>query len=139
MKLFLLVFVIVVVGLILLWHFGKRPYKHRKVAQDKLEEYLMVVLKRGFNGGFLVIKIPNSSQFVQFSKYIREESGVGLQFDFPMVSWSENYYESVKSEASKNEFRFSVEKGSDNTEFITIDSNQDTARAVELATLIFQS
>ena len=62
-----------------------------------------------------------------------------MQFDFPKVLWSENYYELVKSEVSKNAFQFSLEKDSDCAEFIAVDLNQDISRAVALAKLIIQS
>jgi hypothetical protein len=126
-------------GPILFWHYGKKPYKHKGLAVDDLEKYFATLLNRGFNGGFLVIEVPKRPLFIQFSKYIGKQGSIGLQFDFPRVGWSENYYELVKNEASKSKFQFSLQRGSDHTEFITINLNQDIAQAVVLSKLVLQS
>ncbi len=126
-------------GLIILWRYGKKPYKHKGLIVNELEKYFTTLLNRGFNGGFLVIEVPKRQLFIQFSKYVGKQGNIGLQFDFPRVGWSENYYELVKNEASKSKFQFSLQRGSDHTEFITIDLKQDITQAVVLAKLVLQS
>ena len=94
------------VGFVSFWYFGKKPYKHRGLSQENLTEYFEALFARGFNGGNLIIEVPDGPLFIQFSKYIVKKGEVGLQFDFPSMPWSEKYYELLKRELTKKGLRF---------------------------------
>ncbi len=117
---------------------GRRSHKHRRVPLADLERFFDALLKRGFNGGFMVIEVPKTSVFIQFSKYILKKGHVGLQLDFPLVPWSEKYRESLRHELSKAGFDFRLTAGSDGTEFVTVDLGQNIGRCVAVAKLVLQ-
>ena len=124
-----------------LWYIGRKPYKHRRVPQANLNTYFEALLNRGFNGGVLIIEIPGSPLFLQFSKYIFRDGHVGLRFVFPLAPWSESYYEQVCRELSKRGFdlvTLPTSKGQV-SEFLTVDLKQNIAEAVNVARLVIQS
>ncbi len=141
MKLFFILFVLTAVALTCFWYFGRKHYKHKVVPQRDLSRYFEALFTRGFNGGFLVIEVPNSPLFIQFSKYVLKNGHVGLQFDFPMAPWSEKYYELLKQELSKMSFELSTRptSGSKVREFLTVDLKQDIVSATTLARFVLQS
>jgi hypothetical protein len=135
------IFTVVVIALAVLFYFGEKPWKIKNVSLDELEKYLEALLKRGFNGGFLIMEVPQTSLFVQFSKYIKKKGPTGLQFDFPLAPWSEKYYNRLKSQLSKEKINYSTEEvsGGKVEEFLTVDLEQNIAKAAEVARLTLRS
>jgi hypothetical protein len=116
------------------------PYKHRNLAQDELKEFLKVLLHRGYDRGFLCIKVPRRKEFLQFSKYIGGTKAVGLQFDFPLAEWSKGYYGALGGildrEGIQYERQATGEEGV--PEFTLVDFERDLATALKLAKLVLQ-
>ena len=79
------------------------------------------LLNRGFNGGFLVIKIRrNSEKFVQFYKYI-EKNSYGIVLSFPLVEWSKLYENKFRELCSKSNLKIDEK---DKT-FLDVDFKKD--------------
>jgi hypothetical protein len=136
MRIPIVLFVAACVAFILFSMWGRKPHKHREVSLADLEGFFEVLLRRGGNGGFMMIEIPRTSLFVQFSKYILNGGLIGLQFDFPLAPWSEMYYEPLKQELQEGGLHYTVEPGREGggvREFLTVDIGQDVRAAAGIA------
>jgi hypothetical protein len=122
-------------------YFGNKPKIHKNISQDDLVKYLEVLLFRGYNKGFIIIRLPKDKKFkrfLQFRKYIEDKKKVGLQFAYPLSSWSKPYYEKLKAILKERKIKFEIEKTEceEVPEFIIIDLKKDLAMAVLLSRLI---
>jgi hypothetical protein len=91
----ILVTLLVVAGAVtVLFVLGTRPAVHT-VGIHELRRYLDALLRRGYDGGHVLITAPDGSPFVQFRKYITPDGGYGLCLGFPRAPWSEPFYDEV--------------------------------------------
>ena len=138
---------ILIALVVLLRWWGKQPAKHRlNVAQGNFSRYLEALLYRGYDGGYAIIEASDRRRFIQFSKYIKNENGVGLQFDFPRAPWSEEYFGPLKALLEQRTINYEIqpvdpapEQNFKNqvVEFLVIDLAQDLNKASELSKLVF--
>ena len=92
----------------------------------------------------MVIEIPKTPVFIQFSKYIMKNGCIGLQFDFPLAPWSEEYYEQLKQELQRSGFCYTTGQTRADEEvlvreFLTVDIKKDVSKAATLARTILRS
>ena len=122
----------------ILYHYGKRPYRHKRVVADDLSNLFKVLLYRGYDGGLMFIEAPDRKRFLQFRKYIKSKSNVGIELGFPLAPWSGEYYEIVKESLERKGIDYSIAgtSGRVTTEFLLIDLKQDVGKGVEVARLI---
>jgi hypothetical protein len=120
---------------------GRRRHKHRRVRLADLDRFLGALLTRGFNGGLVVIEIPKTPLFLQFSKYVLKDGRVGLQLDFPVAPWSEKYYDRLKQELDKNGVYYTSQETRAHgvREFLMVDVKQSIGDAATLARTVFHS
>ena len=129
-----------VVAILLLFAVRKilaRAPRYRRTVQDDLTRFFKTLFERGYDRGFLVIEAPRG-RFIQFSKYIRRNGNLGLQFDFPLAPWSEKYYETLKKTLYERGIDYEIQSTSDDivAAFITIDFKNDFTRAMDVAKLV---
>jgi hypothetical protein len=77
---------------------GTRPAVHT-VGIQELPRCLDTLLRRGYDGGHVLITAPGGSPFVQFRKYLTPDGGYGLCLGFPRAPWSEPFYDDVMKQA----------------------------------------
>ena len=132
--------VVVVLAVLAFFWWGKKPHKHRNIAQDQLEEFLEALFYRGYDGGFICIEIPKSRSFIQFSKYMGTRGVVGLQFDFPLADWSKEYYAKLSSVLNDRAVKYEIQSTGEAgvSEFLVVDLKQDVKMASYLAKLVIQ-
>jgi len=120
---------------------AKRPYYHKHVTFPGIRVLLQALLKRGYDGGVLIIEDMKSEKFVQFAKYIKEKGTIGLESSFPQAPWSAQYYEKVKEFLRSEGIPFVVQRvdTSPVTEFIDIDCRTDIDLALRLVEGIFHN
>ena len=119
-----------------------KPLKHKIALSDvDFHKILSVFLDRGYNGGLLIIEAREGELFIQFLKYIDDDS-VGIRSDFPLAPWSKNYFDRLKQALDHRSTKYTVwdvpESDSLNnpvTRFLEIDLGQDLDAASELARL----
>ena len=88
----------IIIFIFLIYYLFKRPL--RKISE--LDMAINILLKRGFNGGTLIVDHPKTKTFVQFRKYIHKNGVYGIEAAFPNISWSKEFFSSVKSYVLKN-------------------------------------
>lgn len=134
---YLLIGAIVVILLIVALWWLRRPPRYRKTANDDLSKFFKALLYDDYPRGFLVIEAPNKNRFVQFSRYGTNRKA-GIQFDFPLAPWSQNYYEKLNGILHDKGIDFETQKTGEKVvvSFITIDLKQDLAKAMDLARLV---
>jgi hypothetical protein len=118
-----------------------RPVEHlEEVGLGDLQRCLDILLQRGYDLGFVIFEIPGDQRFVEFSKYVRDRQNRGVQLDFPRSTWSEPYYEQVKSLLEGKGIRYQVEDTPNGPvqEFIQVDFGQDLAGAAATCQDIFE-
>lgn len=121
-----------------LWQWGRRPAVH-KVAVADLRKYLQVLLRRGYPGGFMIIrerdKKNGQKRFIQFSKYVASPGRIGIELAFPLSGWSQEYYEQLKELLGVRGITYRVERTgrSDTREFLNVDFARDLDQAESIA------
>lgn len=135
----ILVFTILIVYIVIK---KNRPYKHRNINQKDVFRFLNSLLFRTGGQGFLVVELPISDYFIQFSKY-EFKNEVGLEFDFPLAPWSKKYYYYVEKTIISLKIKYkkdkvSNEKDNQVEEFLNIDFKQDINTAVKLSEALFR-
>jgi len=88
----------------------------------------------------MFIETPDRKKFLQFRKYIKSRSNVGLEFGFPLAPWSGEYYEKVKESLERKDIDYSIAGTNERvvTEFLLIDLRQDVEKGIEVARLILR-
>jgi hypothetical protein len=140
---YLIIIVVFFVLILAFVYFGKKPKIYKKISQKNLKYYLEILLNRGYDRGFIIIRISDDKKpkrIIQFSKYIGESKNVGMQFDFPLAQWSRPYYEKLKILLNENKIDFKIERISDEDvlEFIVIDFKRDLDEAFKLSILVLE-
>jgi hypothetical protein len=126
--------------LLLFLYFVRKPVINKRISHDNLKKYLEVLFYRGFDGGFMVIRIPKDKKFkrfLQFSKYIGSKKKIGLQFDYPLAEWSKPYYGKLKEIFEQEGIEFQIEKTDQKgvSEFIVVDVGKDLDKAEKISRL----
>jgi hypothetical protein len=127
-------------ALVILWHYGKRPYRYRSVHTRDLQRFFSTLLNRGYQGGLLILETGRNkgdSRFLQFSKYIREEGPAGLEFGFPLAPWSRPWYDVLRRKLEADGVRFELQSTGrqDTTQFLVVDFASDLTMAQRVAEL----
>lgn len=110
-----------------LWKVAKGiPY-----TLESIEDAINALLKRGYNGGFLVINIAKSEYFIQLRKYIRGPGDYGILLAFPHAEWSQGLFPQLKEfcESHGITYFIEVEKALKPLEFLHVDFEKDSAKA----------
>lgn len=125
--------------IVILWHYGKKPYKHLDISQNELEKYLKILLFRGYENGVMYIEVSNNIK-LKFSKYMYEKNLMGIQYSFPLEKWSKTYYDLLKKVLYDNNIKFKIDKNEDDDffELLIVDLKQDIKWAQNVATVILQ-
>ncbi|MDD2601165.1 MAG: hypothetical protein PHO37_18400 [Kiritimatiellae bacterium] len=71
-----------------IWHASRGVVRNLECIEAALNE----LLRRGYDCGFLVIKVSYSTKFVQIRKYITCPGKYGIQLAFPNARWSKKYF-----------------------------------------------
>lgn len=124
---------------LLLITMAKRPHYHKNVTLAQIRIHLEALLKRGYDGGFIIIEDMKSDKFVQFGKYVKEKGNIGLELGFPKAPWSETYYDNFKGFLRSENIRYVTQSVNSKpvTEFIDVDCRTDIDLALRLVKGIF--
>ena len=66
-----------------------------------------MLLRRGYEGAFVIFTDRETDRFVQIRKYIRAPGCFGLEMHFPRVKWSEPYYANAQRTMTQMGLQFS--------------------------------
>ena len=140
MSAWLIFMLLAAVGVLLLWQYGQRPRRYRNVQVGELARFIQTLLKRGYQGGLLILETKTSRsdrRFLQFSKYIREDGRAGLEFGFPNAPWSRAYYDALRRELDAKGVAFTLQDTGrhDTTQFLVVDLERDVTKAQRVAEL----
>jgi hypothetical protein len=116
-------------------YIASRTPKVHRVAPGELQKYLAILLRRGYDGGFMVIREAQGDRFLQFAKYIRPGGEYGLEFSFPQAPWSAEYHAKVKEhvEGLRLPARRTQMASGEVREFLEVDCGQNLELAEALA------
>jgi len=132
-------FVIVTVCLLLIKGFiqsGNSAY-----TSENFSLLLDVLLKRGFDGGTLVLSQNKSDKFLQFRKYILVEGSLGIKMDFPKADWSSEYFDLLREYLTINNISYEEIKAINENEldFIIVNLKEDICFSSELSCYVFET
>lgn len=122
---------------------GRRPAVHRATAED-LDEFIRTLLRRGHDGGILLIEEDLSSfrqrRFIQFSKYIAGPGRYGVELAFPCSPWSEGYFPTLRATLDEWGLPYRLERtGQPQTKaFLNVDVARRTDDGVRIARFILR-
>ncbi len=132
---------LLVLTLFALWWWGKQPAKHQ-VSLGGLDSYLAILLRRGYDGGYVLIQEPAShtgqGRFVQFRKYITSPGRFGIEFSFPDAPWSHEYFERTRSFLGEIGYPIRHERFPDGDVlgFLNVDLVHDVSTGARIASYI---
>jgi hypothetical protein len=114
-----------IIGVVLLILRGvKGPAK----TLETIERPISDLLKRGYDGGFLLIDIARTKNFLQLRKYINKPDEYGIELCFPNASWSSGYFQQLKELCDNEKLKYSITEKKDSSEsmeFLCIDFGKD--------------
>ena len=93
------------------------------------------LLKRGFDGGFLIITVAYTKKFIQFRKYIKSPGKYGIELCFPNAKWSHPYCMKLRSYCLENKIEFYVEQNNPLV-FLCTDFKRDVDLAHDFVKII---
>lgn len=129
----------IVVTIIILWWL-KKPIYYRNVERDEIERFIKGLLDVGADGSLLIIQHEGSPRFIQFAKYIENETKTNLHFGFPDAPWSRESFESLEKKLKSAGIKYKIQLTSDNEyvrKFLNVDNIRDIATAVRIANIAF--
>ena len=123
-------YLIAILGVLIAVFFW-RAAKGAVRSMDSLSGPLSDLLKRGYNCGFLIIKIGYSNKrFLLLRKYINGPGNYGIQLAFPKAKWSLPYFDSVRSVCiGRHPTSCVVDDGV--LDFLYVDFGKDVSEATE--------
>jgi len=100
---------------------------------EMLNKPIHDLLKRGYNGAYLMIDVSGMNYFLQLRKYIRIPGDYGIELCFPNAEWSSNFFKKLIELSEKEEVESSItEKNNDESlEFLCIDFKRDGDKAFQ--------
>ncbi len=127
-------------GLAAFWYFGSKPARHRNLTQERVTTLVEMLLERGRNGAALFVEERGGSRFVQLAKYVAESNHWGIQCDFPLAKWSEQFYARVPECVTDLGLRArEMTTGRKDTQrFLTVDFGRNVKQATQLITCIVE-
>lgn len=137
---YFLIALIILIGFI---HIKSRLWvKGMPRAYEQLKIPVQNLLKRGFDGGFLIITHVDSELSVQFRKYINNSDDYGIELAFPCVEGSEDYFGELRMHCVLNDIpvitQFERSEGND-TNFLYIDFKKNAEQAYRLLAVVLFS
>jgi hypothetical protein len=94
-----------------------------------LDRPIRALLRRGYDGGFIVIKRYRKTPFVQLRKYIRCPGDYGIELSFPMVDWSMRYVPAVEQLCDAQNLGHTKESHRGAMPFLYVDFGHDVENA----------
>jgi hypothetical protein len=118
------VVLIILVGLFIWWASKGLPYN-----LDSIEPPLAALLKRGYDGGLLVIEIGLlGRRFLQLRKYIHAPGDYGIELGFPRATWSRKLFPQIEAFYSKFGIKYKIQRNN-GMDFLYVDFGRDLALA----------
>lgn len=94
--------------------------------------------RRGYDQGYIVVKLRNRPEFVQLSKHIGQSERVRLTMDFPIAPWSERYKESLASLLREWNVEFAEVPREENISFVIAELGDDVGKCERLMEAVFE-
>lgn len=128
----LIIFAIVVCIVLVIRRAAKGPTYTLKTVERPVKD----LLKRGYNGGFLIIDIHRSKYFLQLRKYIHCPGIYGIELDFPNAKWSVHMFPKLIDycEHHNISYRIGKEIADKPLEFLRIGFGKDADKAYKIIT-----
>ncbi len=111
-------------------------YKGLKGPAKTLVELIVPIqdlLRRGFDGGILLIDVANTDYFIQLRKYIVAPGNYGIELCFPNSEWSYHFFQKLRRTCDDEKIKYSITGKTDGNpiDFLCIDFGKDTNSAYE--------
>ena len=132
----IIVLVSILLILVRLWLL--QPVKKRNIKTSDFNKYLKELFTFFEVGSFFFAKHNNSDKFIQCALTDLGKENVTFEFGIPLVEWSENFFECIKTEAHNIGFDITTEepektKKNGFQKFLRMKSKQKINEAVETA------
>ena len=111
--------------------------QHTNLETDGIKRELDVLLRRGYDGGYLIFSDVATDRFTQFRKYVYPEGQFGLETDFPRVGWTEPFYSGVQDVLRHMGIPYRRKIREQGIETINADFGKDLDAATEFAMRAF--
>lgn len=109
----------------------RRLSKGVRRSATELRRPIADLLKRGYDGGILIIQHTRSEIFLQFRKYIRSRGDYGIELGFPRAKWSEEYFSRLSDYCDDHGIDYILDPSEQAgpIQFLHVDFGQDYDRA----------
>lgn len=130
----LLIVAIVSSCVALFYYFGSTPCMHQDIDRSELNAFMEVLLKRGYENGYLVIQPSRTNKSFRISKYYKLERR-GLFIEFIDDGWIAPCFDALISELRKGFIDFDLKKGA--VDCLTMDFGTDVEKAAGVIDMLF--
>ena len=139
MSILIIVSISILIIIIAIRYYLKRPYIHKNITLDLLPKYFKMLLYRGYESAFMIIKSKKDKKFLQFSKHIIKINEVDLELGFPLASWSQPYYEKLHDVLKKENIDYLIipKKNDKELEFTDVNCKDNIEFCIKLVEIIF--
>lgn len=130
MKILIVIFAIIILGVVLLVR-SKQNQEIPKIqgSLKNIEENLSKLMSSNNDHAFLIIEVSGTEDFIQFSGDDR-----GVQLDLPLVTDRQKEMEAQIRQSAKNQNLVIIEnKGSDGSRFLDIDIDGSPSEITEIS------
>lgn len=117
---------LVIAAIIIIRILYKLPEAYKAVGHkyEALKYYLEILLNRGYDKGFLIIRIKSSKKFIQIRKYVNSIDEYGIELGFPKAKWSLEYFKDLEDMCIQNNINYEYVY-EEPLDFIYIDFNSN--------------
>jgi hypothetical protein len=110
---------------------------HTDLDREGMKRELDVLLRRGYDGGYLIFTDVDTSRFIQFRKYVHAKGQLGLETHFPRVGWSQEFYSRVQDVLRRMQMAHDRRVLEQGVEMICADFGTDLDAAADFADSAF--
>jgi len=128
----------IIIALLLLCALGivLLVYKGMKGPSRTLEDLIVPIqdlLRRGYDGGILLIDVAHKKYFLQLRKYIVGAGNYGIELCFPNSDWSHDVFQKLREICNREKIEYVITEKNDTSpiEFLCIDFGKDSYAAHE--------
>lgn len=119
---------------------AKEPTPWRGKDFSDVEPWLAILLRRGYQGGHVLLTHGPSGRSLRFRKYIRAKGDYGLEFCIPNTDWATEYWPMIQAfcDETGRHYRVVTEAiGGSSNDVLLVDCEQEMDRAYDLALTIW--
>ena len=97
----------------------KRPYYHRGIERHQFDRFFKTLIEYCGDCSLLFIEHEGSERFIQYAKYVLDESNTTINFGFPDAPWSADYFKPLIKAFEASGIDYDIQSTNDKSGFVS--------------------